>query len=120
MKRRRNKLVLWEWTPDGEHQKPRHRPSRKQASLGAQALGAAALLAFLIFVLSRIPDTKPGYHRGNLARFMCETVGTDPDSAGCLGVAMGGWLLVVVAVGILLKIGRAALRGVGMKRDDPD
>jgi hypothetical protein len=120
MKRRRNKVVLWEWSPDGEHTEPRRDRGGRKRSIGAQALGAAALLAFLIFVLSKIPDTRPGYDRDDLARFMCETVAVNPESAQCVGVAIGSWLLVVVAAGILLQIGRAALRGVGVGRGSRD
>lgn len=119
MKRRRNKVVLWEWSPDGEHIKPRRDRGRK-SSVGAQAVGAAALLAFLIFVLSIIPDTTPGYDRDALATFMCTTVAVNPESAQCVGVAIGGWLLVVVAAGILMQIARAAVRAVGAGRDGRD
>ena len=112
MKRRRNKVVLWEWSPDGQRKKLRDNRGLKQRSVAAQALGAAALLTFIIYVLSKIPDSTPGYHRDQLARFMCETVAVNPESAECIGVAIGGWLLVVVAAGIVLQIGRAALRGV--------
>jgi hypothetical protein len=92
----------------------------RRRSVGAQALGAAALLAFLIFVLSKIPDTRPGYDRDGLARFMCETVAVNPESAQCVGVTIGSWFLIVVAAGILLQIGRTALRAVGLGRGSRD
>lgn len=113
-------MVLWDWSPDGDHTEPRRDRGGKKRSTGAQALGAAALLALLIFFLSRIPDTSPGYDRDDLARFMCEMVDVNPESAQCVGVAIGGWLLVVVSAGILLQIGRAALRGVGAGRGGRD
>lgn len=71
------------------------------------------LLGVIIFVLSKVPDTRGGYGRGHLARYMCQLVGTDPESPQCIAVSMGGWLLVVVTIGLVLKAGRDVLKAIG-------
>ena len=114
-RRRRNKLVLWEWS--GAPDKPaRHRG--RQRSVGREALGAALLLGAIIFLLSKIPDGGDGYRRDRLPRYFCEVTGTNPDSPQCSVVSMGGWFLIVVSLGILFKVARSALNALRPRRDE--
>lgn len=116
-RRRRNKLVLWEWSPEG---KPKDDTRRKRPpSVGREALGAIALVGGLIFLISLIPPSPDGgYRRGQLAEFMCETAGVSTGSAACFGVSIAGWFAIVIAIGITLMMGRLALRSVGGDRDE--
>jgi hypothetical protein len=117
-RRRRNKVVIWDWSPDSKHKEP-GRDSRRKRSIGRQAIGAAVLLGVIISVLSRIPPSPDGqYRRDRLARYMCEVVETDPGTPQCVAVAIGGWFVIVVTIGLILKVGRDALKSVGGSRDD--
>jgi hypothetical protein len=118
VRRRRNLLVLWDWSPGEAHKKShRNDPGRKR-SVVREAIGAAVLLGTIIFLLSNIPNTGDGYRRDRLARFMCETVGIDPGTPQCVAVSIGGWFAIVVAIGIVLKLGRVALQVVRTGRED--
>jgi hypothetical protein len=117
-RRRRNKVVIWDWSPDGKHKEPKL-DNRRKRSLGRDALGAAVLLGVIIFVLSWIPPSPDGhYRRDRLGRYMCELVGTNPGTLPCVTVAVGGWLVIVVTLGLILKIARRAVKSVGGARDD--
>ena len=117
-RRRRNKVVIWDWSPDGKHKEP-DRDSRRKRSVGRDAIGAAVLLGVIILILSSIPPSPDGqYRRDRLARYMCEVVGTDPGTPQCVAVTIGGWFAIVVTIGIILKIGRDALKSFGGGRDD--
>lgn len=117
VRRRRNKIALWEWSPSGEHRdRESGRRERGKRSAGRDALGAALLLGALIFILSKIPDRTPGYDRGRLASYMCESAGVDPGTLQCVGVTIAGWFAIVVTIGIVLKIARMALGAVGIGR----
>lgn len=108
-RRRRNKTVLWDWSAEG---KSKDGASRKRPrNIGREALGAITLLGVLIFILSRIPPSPAGgYRRGRLAEFMCETAGVSTGTATCVAVSIGGWFVIVIVIGIILKMGRLALR----------
>ena len=110
-RRRRNKTVLWEWSAAG---KPKDDATRKRPrNVGREALGAITLLGVLIFILSRIPPSPSGgYRRGRLAEFICETAGVSTGTATCVAVSIGGWFLIVIVIGIILKMGRLALRSI--------
>ena len=110
--RRRNNLVLWEWSPSGKHRKPRQDGGRKR-SVPREALGAALLLGVLIFIIAKIPTTTDDYRRAPIATYMCDSVGVDPGTLECAAVSIGGWFAVVVTVGIVLKVGRIALKTLG-------
>ena len=117
-RRRRNKLVLWEW-PDGtDERSPRGANRKRRRSVGREALGAALLLSALIFLLSKIPDEPGAYRRDRLPRYICEVTGTNPDSPQCIAVSIAGWFVIVVSVGIILKIARSALSALRPGRDD--
>ena len=117
-RRRRNKVVIWDWSPDGKRKEP-GRDSRRKGAVGRDAIGAAVLLGVIIFVLSRIPPSPDGqFRRARLGQYLCEVVGTDPATPQCAAVAIGGWFVIVVAIGLILKVERDALRLVGGARDD--
>jgi hypothetical protein len=91
-------------------QKESRRGRDSAGSVGRQALGAIVLLGAIIFLLSQLPAPAAGsgtYRRDLLAVAMCEAVGIEPDTAPCVAVSMGGWLVIVVTVGIILKVGRS-------------
>jgi hypothetical protein len=114
-RRRRNKLVLWEWS-DGSD-KPAQNPGRR-SSVGREAFGAALLLGAIIFLLSRIPDAGDGYRRDRLARYFCEVAGTNPDTPQCIAVSIGGWFVIVVSIGIFLKFARSVLNARRPRKDE--
>ena len=116
-RRRRNKIVLWDWSPGG---KPKDETKTKRArNVGLEALGATALLGGLIFLLGLIPQSPSGgYRRARLGEFMCETAGVSVGTPTCVVLSIGGWLGIVVAVGIVLKVGRLALRSVARGWDE--
>ena len=105
-KRRRNKLVLWEWSPDGRHMRD---GKRRPPSAGRDAVTAILLLGTILVVFSLLPPAT-GYRRDGLGRFVCEAAGVATGSASCFGVAIGGWFLFVVTVGVVLKAARHILR----------
>lgn len=114
--RRRNKVVLWEWAPDGGQRKQRRdRPRRR--SIARDTLAAVVLLGVIALVLSTIPPSGDGrYRRDYVARYACEVVGTNPDTPQCTAVAIGGWWLIVIAIGLVLKFGARLLASVGIGR----
>lgn len=118
VRRRRNKLVLWEWSPSGGDDAPdRHR--RRERSVAREAVGAALLLGTIVLLLSFIPNSSDGYYRRDrLGRFMCELAGAAPGTPHCFAVAVIGWGVIVVTIGVLLKLGRTVLAAVGVRRDD--
>jgi hypothetical protein len=116
MRRRRNKLVLWEWSP-GDTQRKRSDNRRRPRSVVRDALGAAMLLGAIIFVLSWIPWSPDGYYRRDrLGRYMCEAVSTVPGTPLCAATVIGGWFVIVITIGIILKMGRGALNVIGIGR----
>ena len=118
MRRRRNKLVLWEWTP-GDTQHKRSDDRRSPRSVVRDAIRAALLLGAIIFVLSWIPGSPDGYYRrGRLGRYLCEAVGTAPGTPQCTAMAVGGWFVLVITIGVVLKIGRGALKMIGVGRGE--
>lgn len=75
------------------------------------------LLGAIIFGLSLIPDSGDGpYRRDRLARYLCEVVGSAPGTAQCVAVSIGGWFLIVVTLGVVLKAGREVLNAVRGER----
>ena len=93
------------------------RVSRRKRSVGREALGAAVLLGVIIFLFSLLPASSDGYYRRDrLGRYMCEVAGTTPGTPQCVAVAIGGWFVIVVTVGLILKLGRDTFRSGG--RDD--
>ena len=89
----------------------------RKRSVGREALGAALLLGALIFLFSRMPDTTDGYRRARLANYMCDSVDVQPGTPQCVAVSVGGWFAIVVTLGIVLKVGRTALKAAGLGRD---
>jgi hypothetical protein len=108
VRRRRNKVVLWEWMPGKKSRKPRRETPRPRA-VAPQAVGAVALLAGIVFLVSRVTEGTGDYGRGDLAAAMCLAVGVAADAPACLAVSIGGWFVIVVAIGVVLKAGRAVL-----------
>jgi hypothetical protein len=103
--RRRNKVVIWEWSRAGRHTEPRIE-RRRGRSVVRDAFVAAALLGVIILVLSMVPPDSDGrYRRDRLARSICELAGVDPAAPQCVPVAIVGWWVIVVALGVTLKGG---------------
>jgi hypothetical protein len=118
VRRRRNKVVLWEWSPSGGHNDAARR-GRRRRSIGRDAIGAALLLGVLIFVVSRLPVTTDGYRRDRLATFMCDSIGVEPGTLQCAAAGIGGWFAIVLTIGVVLRVARVLLQAVGVGRDKP-
>jgi hypothetical protein len=117
VRRRRNQIVLWEWSRDREREEPSVRRERKR-SIGREALGAAILLGVIVFLFSLIPDGREGgYRRNALARYVCEVAGADPGTPACAALTIGAWFAVVIAIGIVLKVARSLLKAIGFDGD---
>lgn len=117
VRRRRNKVVIWDWSPDGSR-KGAERNSSRRRSVGRDALGAVLLLGVIVFLLARIPDTDGSYRRDRLGHYMCELVRVDSGTPQCSAVAIIGWFAIVVMVGVILKIGRIGLKFLGIGRGE--
>ena len=116
VRRRRNKVVLWEWSRDGHH--ANHSPGDwRTRPLWPQALGAAALLGVILFVLSQVPRRSDGYSRARLGGFICESAGVEPGAALCLPVSVGGWFAIVISIGAAAALVRRAVAALAPRRD---
>jgi hypothetical protein len=111
-------VVVAEWSPPGRRDRARRDAARRHTSTGWSVIGAIVLVGGVIVLLINLPVSTPGYRRERLATFICESVGVAPGTARCAAVSIGGWFAFVVAVGVVLKLGRAGLSAVGLRRDE--
>ena len=117
VRRRRNKLVLWEWSPSRGHDDPPRRRHRER-SLARDAVAAALAFGAIILLLRFIPHDGDGYYRRDrVGRFMCELAGVEPGTLPCVPVVVVGWGAIVVSIGLMLKLGRIVLNAVGVKKE---
>jgi hypothetical protein len=118
-RRRRNKLVVAQWSPQAKREHASGDADWRHFSIGRTAIGAALLLGTLILLFSSAPVSSTAYRRNQLATFICESAGVEPGTAQCAAVSIAGWFVFVVALGVVLKIARISLKAAGFGTDKP-